>query len=226
MKDYFGNHLQSIVVTNNHWEDSQGDLQLFERISPKDSWKQIGEPIPVVLGKNGMAWGIGLHPVCNESKTLSNKVEGDLKSPAGIFSLGSAFGFLPKSQIAKLKMEYIHLNEYSEAIDDPSSRYYNCIVNRLEVIPDWTSSEVMKQIFLYEIGLVVHHNWPQPIPGRGSAIFFHIWRSKDLGTAGCTAMSRHHLEHLLFWLDPGKNPLLIQLPKSLIKNEWSYRRPT
>ena len=65
---------------------------------------------------------------------------------------------------------------------------------------------------LYEIGLVVNHNFPQPIPAKGSAIFFHIWRNCSSGTAGCTAMSYDNLERIIYWLDKVKNPVLIQLP--------------
>ncbi|MBI3236233.1 MAG: hypothetical protein HYZ48_00760 [Chlamydiales bacterium] len=64
------------------------------------------------------------------------------------------------------------------------------------------------------IFLVVHHNFPEPQTDAGSAIFLHIWRHNNLGTAGCTAMSREHLNLLLSWLEKDKNPVLIQLPIS------------
>ena len=39
---------------------------------------------------------------------------------------------------------------------------------------------------LYELGVIIQHNFPRVIKGRGSAIFFHIWDK-----AGC-AHGRMH----------------------------------
>lgn len=205
--DILESHLQLLIVTTDDWGETTGHIRLFERVNEDESWILVDGPIPVVIGKSGMAWGIGLHDLLIENNT-SNKIEGDLKSPAGIFSLGPVFGFLPHS----LKMDYLELNEFTEAIDDPLSVFYNCIVDSREVVPDWTSSEKMRKEPLYQIGLVVNHNFPQPQPGRGSAIFFHTWRNCDTGTAGCTAMKHDHLERIIYWLDKSKNPVLIQLP--------------
>ena len=46
------------------------------------------------------------------------------------------------------------------------------------------------------------------IPGAGSAIFMHIWRSDHEGTAGCIAMSEKHLLQVLHWLDKKQNPYI------------------
>lgn len=203
-------HLQLLVVTTNSWEEKSGSIRLFEKPTQEEPWILIDEPIPVVVGKSGMASGIGLQDLFNNEP--SNKSEGDLKSPAGFFSFGPVFGFLPSSQMTHLKMDYLELNEFIEAVDDPLSNFYNCIIDNREVIPDWSSSEKMRAEPLYEIGLVVNHNFPQPKPGKGSAIFFHIWRNCNAGTAGCTAMSHDQLERILHWLDKSKNPALVQLP--------------
>jgi zinc D-Ala-D-Ala dipeptidase len=215
-------HLQLLIVTSDGWESKQGTLQCFERINQEERWTQVGEPMPVMLGKAGMAWGIGLYRL--NDHTPFSKIEGDLKSPAGIFSLGFVFGFFPKSQMTHLKMDYLELNEFMEAVDDPQSDFYNCIVDSREVIPDWSSSEKMREEPLYEIGLVINHNFPQPESGKGSAIFFHRWRHDHAGTAGCTAMSQEDLEKVLCWLEKSKNPVLIQLPHpiySQLQTTWN-----
>ncbi len=77
---------------------------------------------------------------------------------------------------------------------------------------DWQSSETMCEISLYQLGMVIEHNTGTPIAGAGSAIFFHLWRRPDSGTAGCTAMSEENLVTLISWLDGDKHPLLVQLP--------------
>jgi D-alanyl-D-alanine dipeptidase len=214
-----GRH-QLLVVTTQDWDEKQGKLILYERSSDNSVWIPIQAPIPVVLGKNGLAWGIGLHPMKTKA---SYKKEGDGKSPAGIFSLGSAFGFAPDSEMRHLKIEYLPLHELIEAVDDPLSRYYNCIVDKRNVIPDWRSSEKMGEEPLYAIGLAVNHNFPNPKVNAGSAIFLHIWQGENSGTAGCTAMNQEDLNHILFWLNQSKNPALVQLPihqYHKLQNEW------
>lgn len=208
--------LQLILVTTPSWESMQGEMSQYERASQHEEWTLRKPPTPVVIGKNGMAWGMGLH----STPTKNLKREGDGKTPAGIFSIGPAFGLNRFST----KLEFILLSPHIEAVDDPASRYYNQIVNR-EAIPeiDWTSSEKMGSIDLYEMGFVVHHNFKDRIPGAGSAIFFHLWNEEKSGTAGCTAMSREDLSDLLQWLDPQKKPILIQEP---IRTNLSMDLPT
>ncbi len=47
---------------------------------------------------------------------------------------------------------------------------------------------------LYDLVLVVDWNWPDAIPGRGSAIFIHQWRRQGFPTEGCVAFRRDHLK--------------------------------
>lgn len=195
---------QLLIVTTSKWNSVQGRLSLYEREG--SSWIKW-ESFPVVLGKRGMAWGIGLHP----PQQGIQKREGDGKSPAGIFALGPAFGHA--KAIPSIRMDHLLLTAGIEAVDDPESIHYNQIVDRDQVAhPDWKSSEKMAEISVYDLGVVVHHNYPEPQLGAGSAIFLHIWTDAQTGTAGCTAMEREHLALLLAWLDKEKNPLLVQLP--------------
>lgn len=48
---------QLIVVTTENWSDNHGALALFERASDQ-SWRCVSPEMP---GRNGLAWGIGLH---------------------------------------------------------------------------------------------------------------------------------------------------------------------
>jgi len=220
-QDRLEGHHQLLVVTTQSWSEQQGELVLYERENADSAWTVIEVPMPVVLGKNGLAWGVGLHP--RDAGTACKK-EGDGKSPAGVFSIGTAFGFAPSSEMRHLKVEYLPLHGLIEAVDDPLSLYYNCIVDRREVIPDWHSSEKMSEESLYALGLNVHHNFPNPQANGGSAIFLHIWRAQNSGTAGCTALSLENLNCVLSWLDRVKNPVLVQLPiceYSKFQNEWS-----
>jgi D-alanyl-D-alanine dipeptidase len=160
-----------------------------------------------------MAWGSGLHGgVIGEGPV---KQEGDGRSPAGVFSLGSAFGYAPPERAGEMKSPYIQAVATLECVDDPQSAHYNRIVDRAGVEnPDWKSSErMLRDDDQYRWGVVVEHN-AKGAPGCGSCVFMHIWEAPGTGTSGCSAMSLSSMERLLRWLDAGKRPILVQLPRA------------
>lgn len=228
----FAGSTQIIVVTTSDWNAVEGRLQRFERATGRDAWSPVSEPISVVVGKNGLGWGIGVMATDDPNiRSTSDPVkkEGDGKAPAGVFALGTAFGYAPQPLLGS-KMPYLNLTTSIECVDDPGSKSYNRLVDRSTVAPDWNSSEHMRAIEEYRWGVVVDHNGTvtgvkrnRPVPGGGSCVFLHIWRSLTQGTAGCTAMPQIELETLLTWLDPARKPLLVQLPVpeyARLANRW------
>src|ERR1041385_1266121 len=128
---------QCVVVVSRDWNAKTGVLRAFERKGSRNAWQLRGPAIPVVLGKKGLAWGRGLA----DFNGAVRKVEGDNKAPAGIFRLGPAFGYAPKSAARWIKLRYVPLTPRTEGIDDPRSRYYNQLVDRSKVAKvDWRSS--------------------------------------------------------------------------------------
>lgn len=203
---------QLIVVTTHDWAAVPGTLRRFERKSAQGAWVQVGGDVPVVVGRNGLGWGVGL--VAAGSADGPSKKEGDGKAPAGVFALGPAFGFAPVDEVSWLRLKYTPLQPSTECVDDTASSRYNLIVDREAVgAADWNSSERMRSVEGYRWGLVVEHNARPPVAGRGSCIFLHIWAGPERGTAGCTAMEQPSLETLLRWLDTKRRPLLVQLPE-------------
>ena len=228
---------QMIVVTTPDWNSVQGTLQRYNRANPQDGWRPVGEPVAIVVGQKGMGWGIGVVATDNLKVRLASdpvKKEGDGRSPAGVFALGTAFG--DSSQpLPGLKTPYLQLTSSIECVDDSSSKYYNRVVDRSTIVPDWNSSEHMLDIGeAYRWGIVVGHNGGDmknnanpPVPRGGSCVFLHIWGSATRGTAGCTAMSQNQLETLLTWLDPMRKPLLVQVPVSVyvrLTRRWGLPR--
>ena len=216
---------QAVVVTTKDWAYVQGNAQLFERGTVKDEWKPVGERFSIVVGKNGMAWSDGLNELPSAAENLLMKIEGDGKSPAGIFSLSSAFGTIAKNE--KIKLPFTKLEEWTECVDDVNSKHYNRIVNRMQVgVFDWKSSEKMLEIVpQYDLGVFVEHN-SEKQKGAGSCIFLHVWTNNATGTAGCTAMAKADMEKILYWLDAKKNPVLIQLPATqYAKLQTSWKLP-
>jgi L,D-peptidoglycan transpeptidase YkuD (ErfK/YbiS/YcfS/YnhG family) len=215
---------QCLVVVAADWNARTGILRAFERSSSQGQWQAHGPEIPVVLGKNGLAWGRGLV----DFDAAIHKVEGDNKAPAGIFRLGPAFGYAPKSAARWIKLPYVWLTPETEGIDDPHSRFYNRLVDRSKVAKvDWRSSEQMLRADdLYKWGVVVDHN-PAATPGAGSCIFLHVWKNPSAATAGCTAMPEQSLVALLRWLDPKAKPVLAQMPRGDYETtKTRFRLPT
>jgi D-alanyl-D-alanine dipeptidase len=214
----YSKSLQAVVVTTNDWNSVQGKAQLFERKTGGSEWIAAGKFFPVVVGKNGMAWGAGLHELPSDAGRVLMKTEGDGKAPAGIFALTEAFGSAEKPNFVKLP--YIKLTESVECVDDVKSSNYNLIVDKNKVgAIDWKSSEKMLAVGeQYDLGVFVAHNSERQA-GGGSCIFLHIWKDSTAGTAGCTAMARANIEQVLRFLDPAKNPVLIQLPEDAYKTQ-------
>ena len=207
---------QLIVVTSKNWDDIQGSAQRYERHG--NTFEKFEAPFAVVLGKNGMGWGTGLNPIEHPQGPI--KQEGDGKAPAGIFKLGTAFGY---ESNADTRLPYLALTPAIECVDDTQSQRYNQLVDGSTGARDWNSSERMRRTDdLYRQGIVIEHNTPASA-NAGSCIFFHIWRGPTTPTRGCTAMDPADIARLLNWLDPRQNPRLVQLPEAQyekLREQW------
>ncbi|MGO2373869.1 MAG: L,D-transpeptidase family protein [Pseudoalteromonas prydzensis] len=202
---------QLVVVVADDWQAIDAQLYRFERVAGQ--WQQQGQKHSVVLGRTGLAWGIGLHP----EQAGVQKQEGDGKAPAGIFELGTAFGYLDS---LTTNMTYQGMTADDYCIDVKGSPFYNQMVDKSVVgeaavkgSSEWMRRDIYSQDNLYKKGLVVKHN-SQNIDGAGSCIFMHLWRAENKPTAGCTAMTEQNMDTLLAWLDEQKKPLLVSLPAS------------
>ena len=202
---------QLLLVVAPDWESTAGVLHCFERGT---HWLPAFPPIPVSLGKSGLAWGRGLHP--NDDPVGRQKCEGDGRAPAGIFAITALFGEAAADSLPAraFKLPWLAATPDLKAIDDPASAFYNRIVDQSAVQADWVSCEDMLRSDLrYAIGAVVAHNAVPPVPGAGSCIFLHVWGGEGVPTAGCTAMALADMTEVAGWLDASAAPLLVQLPR-------------
>ncbi|PKN57124.1 MAG: hypothetical protein CVU56_12600 [Deltaproteobacteria bacterium HGW-Deltaproteobacteria-14] len=190
---------QTLVVTAPGWDADRGQATLIagDRV--------LFGPAPVHLGARGLAWGLGLRRRPGRTDG-PDKREGDRRSPAGIFAIGTRY----------------HRDgaAHTFCVDDAASQQYNTIV-RLETgsKPTWNSAEHMRE---YRVAVVVEHNAAR-IPGRGSCIFLH---ESDRATAGCTALAPRDLDQLLARLAPGAR--LVQLPEAAYRElaaPWNLPSP-
>ena len=217
---------QLIVVTSDGWDSTQGQLQAYVRDG--QGWHTHGQAFPVALGRTGSAWGLGLHPAQADGP---QKQEGDGRSPAGIFALGSAFGYAVTRR--GTAMPYQPMLDSSYCMDVPGSPFYNRIVDEKKVgnAAVKGSTEPMrldlhnKGDVRYREGFVIAHN-PDNQPGKGSCIFAHLWRQPGEATAGCTAMPQERMQALLDWLRPQDAPRFVLLPRAEYKRlQAQWRLP-
>jgi L,D-peptidoglycan transpeptidase YkuD (ErfK/YbiS/YcfS/YnhG family) len=201
---------QLIVSTAAAWAATRATLQAFERAGGAAPWRAVGEPIDASLGRAGLAWGRGLHP---PGLAGPQKKEGDGRSPAGVFELRLLTGYAAAAPAGTL-LPYREATATLRCVDDARSRFYNRLVDESAVTRDWSSAEDMHRAdALYRFVVWVGHNDAPVEPGAGSCIFLHLRAGPGSVTAGCTAFESEPMERLLRWLDPGRRPLLVQLPR-------------
>lgn len=190
-----GNSEQAVVVTTSSFENVLANIQLFEK--DNGQWKQISSQFSGDVGMHGFTW---------------NKVEGDGKTPIGKFSFGTGFG---KDANPGTQIEYRQVNNNDYWVDDSNSSLYNT----WQAGPAngrWSSGEkLLRSDWLYDYAVAINYN-TEKARGKGSAIFLHIWRGPGSGTAGCVATSQDNLLKIIRWLNPAKNPVIIQGPMSEI----------
>ena len=214
---------QLIVATAPNWTSHNASAQCWERDGDSAHWRPaFKSPWPVLLGRNGLAWGRGSFKT--PSTDQPSKREKDGKAPAGIFELGPVHGYA-SGPPEGTKWPYLQVGPFDAWIDDPNLPRYNEHVRvNPKNVPAWFESQKMRLgDNAYKWLLEIRHNVGPAIPGFGSAIFFHVRRGPDRPTAGCTSMAVENLEAMIRWLRPDKRPCYVLLPESeyqRLQKEW------
>ena len=217
---------QLVLVTTPTWDSDRGTLRAYERSTA--GWRQIDAAVPVTIGRAGAAWCLGLHP----AQPGIQKREGDGRAPAGVFAIGTAFGYADSAGTA---LPYAAMQASHYCIDVNDSPLYNRIVDANVVGAEAIkgSTEPMRRDLhadgdqRYRLGFVVEHN-VEARPGAGSCIFAHLWKSPTDATAGCTAMDPAAMGRLLSWLQPAQRPVLVLLPEHeylRLRGAWQLPQP-
>ena len=204
---------QMVLVTVPDWNTIEGTLRTYQR-DRGNAWHEVGSAQPVVIGQSGSAWGLGL----NQAQANGpQKHEGDGRSPAGVFRIGTTFGYGAHTETA---MPYRALTATDYCMDVSGTPLYNRIADTAKVGETALkgSSEPMRRDLhfhgdqAYRIGFVIEHN-PAGVAHGGSCIFAHLWSSPTTGTTGCTAMTPSTMQRLLAWLKPQDHPIFVLLPQ-------------
>jgi len=207
---------QLVVSLASDWNSATGKLQMFERDAT--GWKAVSAPVPVLYGKNGLAWGRG---VLGTGEPGPHKVERDRRAPAGVFKIGKIYTYdakLPDG--ADYPFHRITAND--AWVDDVTLPEYNRFVTvDPKNPPPWFEKQKMRlNDFAYRWLVEIRHNADPPVPGDGSAIFFHIRRGETRPTSGCTTMAEGNLVRLICWLRADKHPHYALLPWNEYQRKW------
>lgn len=208
---------QLIVGVGSSWNSMRGQLQLFER-APGAAWKPVTRQMAVLFGKNGLAWGTG---IAGQNEPGLRKQERDGRAPAGIFRIGKVFTYdaqLP----AGADYPFHQVTEADLWSDDPRSPDYNrhIVIDPKNPPNNYTHERMRSADFAYRWLVEIRHNSDPPVPGAGSAIFFHIRRGVNRPTAGCTTMAEPDLVKLVAWLRSAKRPCYVLLPEPEYDRKW------
>ena len=136
----------------------------------------------------------------------SAKREGDGATPAGSHAI---VGCLYRAD----RLARVDLPAWAQPIgpgdlwsDDSRDADYNHLVTTPH---GWSHERLRRADPQYDLVLATDWNWPEAVPGMGSAIFLHVWRRPRRPTAGCVAFSRGDLLWIAQRLRPSSR-LIVQ----------------
>ncbi len=115
-----------------------------------------------------------------------NKIEGDKKTPKGIFSLSDIYyrHDRKKKPISNLKSNRIKKN-MGWCNDLNSKKNYNKLIS---TVIKFKHEKLFRKDYKYDYLLPIKYNWNRVKVGHGSAIFIHLTKNYK-PTAGCIGLS-------------------------------------
>lgn len=142
--------------------------------------------IPCAIGRSGCC-------------PASAKREGDGGTPLGLWPVRGALlrpGRVVLDQPLLIPWRWTRPNDgWSDDAGDPA-------YNRPVHLPRrWSAEHLQREDPAYDIIVVLGHNDAPPVPGSGSAIFFHIWVDAR-PTEGCVAIAPDEMRRILPLLRP------------------------
>ena len=148
-----------------------------------------GQSFPCAVGRSGVA-------------QPGAKREGDGMTPSGDYTFRELFFRADKVDAKSLPAAWNPrpLQKTDGWCDEPRDPQYNKLVS-LPYAP--SHEELWRPDDLYDFIVPIGYNDDPVVPGRGSAIFFHVASPGYGPTAGCVAVSKAHYLQILSLLKPG-----------------------
>ncbi|KIC19976.1 hypothetical protein RA20_11225 [Leisingera sp. ANG-Vp] len=154
----------------------------------------MGRILPCTIGKGGLS---------------AQKREGDGATPIGVHRIG---GMLYRPDRLPSPAPWaMPIGPRDLWSDDANDANYNRHVRA----PYGFSHEKLRRADpLYDLVLIMDWNWPNAVPGNGSAIFIHQWRRPGFPTEGCIAFARTDLHWLAARVQPGTKVIVPPLART------------
>jgi len=128
-----------------------------------------------------------------EHGTTNNKVEGDKKTPKGLYSLGNVYFRKDRNVKPITKLKTISLSKKMGWCNDVKSKKYNKLIARNKKIKH---EKMFRKDYKYDYVIPINYNTKNTKIGKGSAIFIHLSKNYK-ETAGCIALKKKDLLILL-----------------------------
>ena len=114
------------------------------------------------------------------------KIEGDKKTPIGIFSLDKVYYRSDKKNKPITKLKSIKIKKKMGWCNDVrSEKKYNKLIN---IKTKFKHEKLFRKDYKYDYLLPIKYNWKNIKIGNGSAIFIHLTENYK-PTAGCIGVS-------------------------------------
>ena len=118
--------------------------------------------------------------------TTHNKIEGDKKTPKGLFSLGNVYYRKDRNFRPITKLNTNSINKKMGWCNDVKSKKYNKLINIDKKIK---YEKMFRKDYKYDFLILIKYNTKKTIIGKGSAIFIHLTKNYK-PTAGCIALKK------------------------------------
>jgi L,D-peptidoglycan transpeptidase YkuD (ErfK/YbiS/YcfS/YnhG family) len=147
----------------------------------------LGETLAASFGRSGAC-------------PAAAKREGDGMTPLGTWLIRAALLRPDRLPAPATRLPWRWLRAHDGWSDDPADPHYN----RPVALPHLHRHEQLwRDDGVYDIIIVLGHNDSPPLPGLGSAIFWHCQAADGRPTEGCVAIDRSALARWLAAMAPG-----------------------
>ncbi len=125
--------------------------------------------------------------VVGKKGITKKKVEGDKKTPIGIYSLGNLYYRKDRNLRPVTKLKCIPIKKDMGWCDDiKSKKYYNKLI---KVPVDISHEKLFRKDNKYDFIIPINYNSKKPKIAKGSAIFIHLTNNFK-PTSGCIALKK------------------------------------
>ena len=125
--------------------------------------------------------------------STSNKIEGDKKTPKGVYSLGPLFYRKDKFKNPETKIKKIAIKKSMGWCDDVNNKNYNQLI---KVNKNIKHEKLYRRNNIYDLLILINYNTKKIKINKGSAIFIHLTNNYKR-TLGCIALKKNDLLTIL-----------------------------